>query len=295
MKLFFKKIGKYVAAMLTIAMLLNFFVFPKNTNVLTYKNNLLKDRLSEVLVLGNSHTFFGVNPSYMQHKTINAASKSRKIETDYLILEKNKEQLQHLKMIVLPISYYTLFTEDLTVEEKRLYYNYFDIAAYDQGVYRNSLVIHESFKELVEDALGKPLKISKLGWRANSETYEFNQNEIKERIGDINQRIARKDRINENVAYLKGIARICKELEIKLMLLLPPYHPDFYKATENVYDSKIKSVVGSLGLKNVSLIDSKELHIVSDELFENVDHLNKKGAHYFTIKLDSIIKTLIDE
>jgi len=295
MKLFFKKNVQYLVVVLTIAMLLNFLVFPKNTNVLSFKNNLLKDSLSEVLVLGNSHTFFGVNPSLMEHKTINIASKSRKIETDFLILKKNKDKLRHLKMIVLPISYYTLFTEDLTVEEKRLYYNYFEIDSYDQGALRNSLVLHESFKELVEDALGKPLKISKLGWRANSESYEFNQDEIIERIGDINQRISRKNRINENVTYLKGIARICTQLKIKLMLLLPPYHPDFYKATENAYDSKIKRIIGSLGLKNASLIDSKELHIVSDELFENVDHLNKKGAHYFTIKLDSIITTLIDE
>ena len=85
----------------------------------------MNDSSAKVLVLGNSHTYFCVNPEYLSKKTINLANKSRKLATDYFILKKNIEKLAENSIIIIPISHYTLFTDELTKSEKRLYYNYY--------------------------------------------------------------------------------------------------------------------------------------------------------------------------
>ena len=200
MKLFLSKLLLYFLLTFIFLLVLDFFVFPQNTNVMSVKNDLLKNENTEILVLGNSHTFFGLNPVFFTKQTINVANKSRKIETDYFILKNNLEAMQKIKIVIVPISHYTLFTEKISQKEKRLYYNFYDLKEYDQGVFYNSLLFHEPFKELVDDAIFKTTSITNLGWRANDQKYEFDKKIIDERIGNIEERLSRKLTIEKNTA-----------------------------------------------------------------------------------------------
>ena len=295
MKLFLSKLLLYFLLTFIFLLVLDFFVFPQNTNVMSVKNDLLKNENTEILVLGNSHTFFGLNPVFFTKQTINVANKSRKIETDYFILKNNLEAMQKIKIVIVPISHYTLFTEKISQKEKRLYYNFYDLKEYDQGVFYNSLLFHEPFKELVDDAIFKTTSITNLGWRANDQKYEFDKKIIDERIGNIEERLSRKLTIEKNSYYLKKIVRLCKSNNVKLMLLLPPYHPDFYLFTNNEYDKEIKKYLKTIDLKSSKLFDSKSFNITEDIYFENVDHLNRKGAEIFSKKIDSIINLNFNE
>jgi hypothetical protein len=78
-------------------------------------------------------------------------------------------------------------------------------------------------------------------------------------------------------------------------LLLPPYHPDFYLFTNNEYDKEIKKYLKTIELKSSKLFDSKSFNITEDIYFENVDHLNRKGAEIFSKKIDSIINLNFNE
>ena len=93
MKLFLSKLLLYFLLTFIFLLVLDFFVFPQNTNVMSVKNDLLKSENTEILVLGNSHTFFGINPDFIKRTTINVANKSRKLEVDYFILRKNIKSL----------------------------------------------------------------------------------------------------------------------------------------------------------------------------------------------------------
>jgi len=59
MRLFVIRLFGYTTLLFLLLGVLDFFVFPENTNVMSIKNRLLKDKTAEILVLGNSHTFFG--------------------------------------------------------------------------------------------------------------------------------------------------------------------------------------------------------------------------------------------
>ena len=195
----------------------------------------------------------------------------------------------------MPISYYTFFTDELSIAEKRLYYHFFKLKEYDQGPYHNSLLLNLSSNELVTDAVFKFNKVSELGWRSNNSSYQFNEDEILERVGNISKKMQNTTALLNNVLYLKEIIKLCDMNRVKLVLLLPPYHPDFYKYSERRYHNKIVEVFSQLDLTNALCIDSDALHIREDRFFENVDHLNREGAFLFTKKIDSILVNVKNE
>ena len=75
MKVFLVKIVQYVLFLAIILGMLDFFVFPHNSNVMSVKHKLLQNSNAEVLILGNSHTFFGIAPHLLENKAINIANK----------------------------------------------------------------------------------------------------------------------------------------------------------------------------------------------------------------------------
>src|SRR5690606_22742388 len=64
----------------------------------------------EILILGSSHTLRGVDPKYMNYKAYNAAMVSQSIDYDLEILKKYEGNWDSLKTIVLPISYFSLYS-----------------------------------------------------------------------------------------------------------------------------------------------------------------------------------------
>ena len=245
---------------------------------------------AEVLILGNSHTFFGINPEESSFKMINVANKGRKIETDYYLLKENINKLKKVKYVILPISHCKMHSGTLNEQEKRLYYNYYKVKEYKQSFLKNSLLINEPFRELVNDALLKNSRINSLGWRANSETYKKDSVAIKERIHNAEGDFYEGEPINCGERYILKMNNLCEENSKKMILLIPPYHPDYYQFSNKFYQKNVRNQLFKLAKKhNMIFIDGQKLGIKNDSLFENVDHLNVKGATVFTKKLDSIL------
>src|SRR5665647_305746 len=63
----------------------------------------------EILFLGNSHSYFGLNPDYINGISFNAAHVSQTLEYDLAILQKYDSKWSELKYIILPISYFSLY------------------------------------------------------------------------------------------------------------------------------------------------------------------------------------------
>ena len=84
----------------------------------------------EILVLGSSHSYRGVNPEFINGKVYNAAFFSQSLDYDFAILNKYNGEWDSLKNIILPISYGSLYTKlDSGIESWRVknYNIYFDI------------------------------------------------------------------------------------------------------------------------------------------------------------------------
>ena len=80
-------------------------------NVYRFKRNYLdtnSDKV-EILFLGNSHSYFGLNPEYTEKRSFNAGHVSQTLDYDLEILKKYENKWENLEFIVIPISYFTLF------------------------------------------------------------------------------------------------------------------------------------------------------------------------------------------
>tara|TARA_R110002074_G_scaffold14142_2_gene49400 strand:- start:528 stop:1436 length:909 start_codon:yes stop_codon:yes gene_type:complete len=298
MKKFLFKTSLLIIVMFSIFLFIETIVLSSNNNQMTFKNSLLKKQGVEVIILGNSHSFYGINPSVSDYKMINVANKGRKLETDYLILKQNINILPDIKSIIIPISHYTLLADKVLQKEKRLYYNYFNLKSYDQGFLNNNLIFNEPFRELIDNSIfgsrdNHDLKISDLGWRTTSRTYKKNITRIKDRINAMEGTYKEGNKIiNKNIKYLDSISQLSRTYNKKIFFLTPPYHPDYYQYSNIIYHQKIKTIINNFtDEENVYLINGKELNITENIFFEDIDHLNLKGARLFTKKIDSILKS----
>ena len=85
----------------------------------------------EVLVLGSSHSLYGINPKYFSQKTYNMAYVSQSLDLDYKILEKYGNEFKNLNVIIVDISYFSLYSTLETGPEPwraKNYNIYYDIS-----------------------------------------------------------------------------------------------------------------------------------------------------------------------
>lgn len=77
------------------------------------KNAWLEKNIStlEVLIVGSSHSYYGLDPKCFDAKVFNAAHVSQSLKYDEFIVEKFIPRADSLKYVILPISYFSLFSE----------------------------------------------------------------------------------------------------------------------------------------------------------------------------------------
>lgn len=152
--------SQFVRKVILFALPILFFVFfveyiaRQIPNNYSYKNEYLSKNAEnvELLILGSSHSFYGINPDYFTLNAFNASHVSQSLNYDYFIFEKFKNNFSNMKVLVLPISYFTLFSqledgiEDWRVKNYSIYYE----CGY-----------HSSLKYKTEILNTKPIKIGK--------------------------------------------------------------------------------------------------------------------------------------
>lgn len=93
----------------------------KNYHLSKNKNNI------EVLLFGDSHCFYGLNPIYFDKSSFNLSNVSQTIYFDKLLLEKYFDELPKLKCVVFCIEYTNLSQQDNTQDDvfRKYYYQHF--------------------------------------------------------------------------------------------------------------------------------------------------------------------------
>ena len=100
--------------------------------VYKYKYKSLSKHASnvQILSLGSSHSFFGIDPTQFDLRTFNAAHESQDIHFDEFIFDSFFEQMDSLQYLILPISYFSPWSviedqeEHWRVKYYQIYYHY---------------------------------------------------------------------------------------------------------------------------------------------------------------------------
>jgi hypothetical protein len=255
----------------------------KNTNVVKHYTD------AEVLILGNSHSFFGINPQYFKSKAFNFSNVSQGLFADELLFNKHIERFGNLKYLILNVDYFTLSQKDNSSELEWRNYFYEAQMGIETDLVSNfdlkkySLAFAPPFKVTVNSVQDYFLKgtlaeCNSTGWAAKQGVGPDNS----PRMGII---IAKKHEdgsvdFNNNIARLKRIIQKCKSKNIHVILVTMPV-TSYYAAEVNKSKlEKIFKVCGALdsGYDNVQYINLFQDRRFNNSDFYDTDHLNTNGA-----------------
>lgn len=256
----------------------------------------------ETIILGSSHTFFGINPKYLDDNAFNMANVSQDIVHDMSLLKYWEKRYKHLKTVVYPISYFSFFSQALKDGNEnyrcRYYKLYMDCDIYpDFPLYNlelsDSRTAVGKFKKLLknetdpgcnENGWGNTYLLSKkdnIMWNNGSEAKAA----VKRHTAD------NWDNIGHNYNLLKTLTIFCKERNIQLILITTPCWHTYY---DNL-DEKQLTKTYELAHKFHKEFDVPYYDFLKDERFDASDfydsnHLSDVGAEKFSKILSEIIK-----
>lgn len=257
----------------------------------------------EVLVLGNSHAFRGINPHYLGANSFNMAYVSQSLDIDFEIIEKYKFKLTQLKKIILTISYSTFFSKlSDSPENWRLknYYLYEKLNRYFS--FNNSLEIMSNTFSVNVNRLIKyyiysqnPLQADDLGYgkydiKMNNDFTKTGLKASKRHSKELNRFNIQATFFDYKYKLLK-LANWCKNNGIQLILCTLPA----YKS----YTKNLNSVQMDLTIEYCKYLNDNfnevyyynflnDINFVKSDFF-NADHLNDNGAKKLTLMLNELI------
>lgn len=289
MNRFITKILIFTLLSLIIAIVIE-YVVRSVPNPYKYKISLIEKQKKDVqlLVLGSSTAYNGINPSFFEKKTLNMALGGQGITIDAFLVNRYLHQMPNLEAIILPVEYGTLFLPAVFgfpdgLMSYHVYYGFepdcFSIDNYFEFFHRES--VRAKLERLIRgetpqfsDSLG----FAGVNW-----------------IGDLEAEITEKgltvedysdNQIDKNIKSLRLIAELSEKANVKLVIVSMPFHKSFrelaspkqWQFTYNVIDSIIKQHGNSLYLNYYSTD-------FSDTCYFNAAHLNIDGAELFSTML----------
>lgn len=259
-----------------------------------YKHEWMQQHASEVetLILGSSHAYFGISPSYMKHSGFNLANVSQNLKYDSFLLEQYASDCKNLKQVVLTISYFTLFSPGF--EGTKNWWNGINYKVYMDCPY------HSDFSKYNFELFHLPVYAGKLrsffqsqsdilcdslGWGKN---YSLRNKPASWDRSLAEQAVRRHtkqnwDYLDENEQYLNKIAFYCQEHSLSLVLVTMPAWPTYYENLDKKQLNKMHECIQELqheyGLVYYDYL--KDSRFVEEDFYDS-DHLSDVGARKFT-------------
>lgn len=253
----------------------------------------------EVLFLGSSHAFYGINPAHFSSNSFNASHISQSLDYDFEILKKYNNHFSKLKCIAIPISYFSLFGRlETGIESWRVknYTIYYGITTSDKFINYSEALSNKLTVNLRRIGSyyikgNTSISCSNLGWGLYYNSKD--KKNLKETGKIAAKRHAKIDDkyFTENVNVLKSIIAFAKNKGVKVFLYTPPAYHTYTEQLDSIQLNQTINTLIDIANKydNVSyqnfLSDTSFLAID----FFDADHLGEIGAKKLTSKIDTLI------
>jgi hypothetical protein len=272
-------------------------------NNYSYKKKYLDEHAANinVLFLGSSHVYFGINPAYISGNSFNAAYVSQTLECDLAILNKYQPKLDSLRYIVEAVDYFSLYSTLESGPEAwraKNYILYYDInisknIAYHTEILSNNLStnLDRFYNYYVKN--GSDQSCTEFGWGP-----EFNSKNAEDPVAT-GIAAAKRHTVNDskwvetNINILKSIIAIAKEKNVKVIFITCPAYISYSK---NLSPRQMGNTINKV--TELTHLNSNTIYhnFINDRSFTKADffdgdHLNEIGAKKFSLKIDSLIKS----
>lgn len=253
----------------------------------------------EVLFLGSSHTYYGINPEYCEGIAFNASHISQTIDLDLEILKKYSTDLKELKYLVIPIDYFTFYSRISTGPEPwrmKNYNIYYDINS-TLNLRNNYEVLSFSLKEnyqrisafYLNDSSSRTC--SDLGYvniiRSQMDLIETGTTAAKRHTDNNNIEL-----LKESVKIIDYIIHYAEKNNISIIFYTSPAYITYRKNLEIEQLNLTLNTIDSISGEHKNTV---YFNFLADDRFKSsdffdADHLNNIGARKLTEIIDSIIK-----
>jgi len=263
-----------------------------------YLNAHAKD--IETLIIGSSHTLYGVNPEFFDESAFNGSNVSQTLDLDLEILKHYANDFTKLKSVIVRLSYTTLYEKLSESDEQwrmKDYVIYHDIEN-DYNISRNSELLSVKFKTnlkrifeyFIQDK--DPLNTSDLGWGTDANSNN-SKNLVKTGI-KVAQKHTIKDQsfFDENVKILDSFVAFCKNRNINVLLVTLPGYKSYTSNLNSQQLNKAINIAEQIADNNgnCSYYNFLESNLFKATDFFDGDHLNEKGAKKFSLLLNELLK-----
>lgn len=281
-------------------------VFYRNvSNNYTIKHDYISAHRKEieVLLFGDSHCMYGLNPTYFKSNTFNISNVSQTIFFDKLLFDQYISQLPKLKQVVFCIEYTNLSQADDTQDDvfRKYYYAHFmrlhvpTISRFDPGAF--SVAFAQDFS-ITKSLLKKYIKTGKVnqcdanGW---GNDYKRENRVAPELVAKHRAAIQEDGSLDfaKNLQRVQQMIDSCKRRNIQVLIVSMPQTKVF-----EIYlnPDKLKKIVYSCEElarhnPNVSYLNLFADHRFTDEDFYDADHLNDSGA----VKCSKIVNASLEQ
>lgn len=275
------------------------FVRYKIPNVYRFKNDWLRKNSStvELLVLGNSHCYYGICPDYFPCKSYNAAIVSQTLQYDYFILQ--NYNFRSLKDVIINVDISNVFDPPLSEGEGyrcayySIYMNYpasfFDLNSQWEVMSPGALQrkISNYHKKGSECLMCSPLGFGVDYVLENRSDLALSDENANNRLaGLITDRW--RENFDKNVLLLLKISNYCIKRNIRLTVLSTPLHQRLRNHVPFVIKEEISKTLQEFSQKGYfRYLDFSDDSSFNDDAFFDLDHLSDKGAFQLTKKIVS--------
>jgi hypothetical protein len=251
----------------------------------------------ETLILGNSHLYYGINPSYLHTDAFNAGHVSQPLAYDYLLLEKYNQQWKKLSKIIIPIDYFSMFSnmdsggEPWRKQYYKVYYNINATKPTDQ-LELSCNTFDLNITKIINYYLlnKKELNCSNLGWGTS-----YHSAKSKDLLKTGVKAAARhtypdEHLLMENLRVLKRIFKFAQDRNIEVLLLTSPTYQSYYKSLNKKQLSRTLEETHRIAEEyHVRYVNLLEDNSFTKADFYDADHLNEIGARKLSLKVDSLL------
>ena len=296
MKKLILKIGKLSIIPLLVLLLMG--LSQEQDRVVNLKRQLFEQYKgsTECLIIGTSHALMGLNPTIFPFKALNIAEEAKPIEVDIEIIEKNINQLPHLKYVIIPIDYFTFYFNGLHEESAPKYYHHWGLK---DGFIRSyyfkryhaftcGFMLHEHDTYDQYDTI--------MGYRAQYEdlsklSMSFRLNKYQAKHNDWNKYWIDTTSTQRIYKRIDNFISMLQKRNIQTILVTLPVCTQFY----TYYDPKVNSSNNQLIDKILQSTNARYINLqnnpllTADSLYRDIDHLNYKGASIATRLISDFI------
>ncbi|HLV13716.1 MAG TPA: hypothetical protein VKY41_00930 [Xanthomarina sp.] len=274
-------------------------------NTYSYKHEQISHHNDEVevLVLGDSHTFYGINPEWLTLKTFNLSNVSQTIYFDKLLFEKHITHLSDLKYLILSVEYTTLSQEDNTQEDiwRKYFYSaqmelevpiikWYSPQRYSLALTRKFDKTWKSFQDYIRD--GNLIGCDSRGW-GNTYLSTMDSAEM-QRISHFTAQKHEDGSMDFglNSERIQEIIELCKARDIEVLLVNMPVFTGYLNRLNSEKLEKIDAACEAFERENpnvtrVNLLRDSRFEITD---FQDPDHLNVHGAKKCSLLINDYLK-----